>query len=103
EDGIRDFHVTGVQTCALPISGGHRSVTASTTFIRWDPDSRVKRLRGWSTAVGTASGGGRRPVRTLGTAVSVQAYELDAFRYHVQIGRASCRESVLVLVRPVRR
>src|SRR5207302_3869872 len=25
EDGIRDFHVTGVQTCALPISplGGH--------------------------------------------------------------------------------
>src|SRR5690606_40941229 len=26
EDGIRDFHVTGVQTCALPIYrvGGHR-------------------------------------------------------------------------------
>src|SRR5690606_33368911 len=23
EDGIRDFHVTGVQTCALPISGVH--------------------------------------------------------------------------------
>src|SRR5690606_15459799 len=23
EDGIRDFHVTGVQTCALPISGEH--------------------------------------------------------------------------------
>src|SRR5690606_40199443 len=22
EDGIRDFHVTGVQTCALPISEG---------------------------------------------------------------------------------
>src|SRR5690606_40653800 len=22
EDGIRDFHVTGVQTCALPICGG---------------------------------------------------------------------------------
>src|SRR6266511_5693847 len=29
EDGIRDFHVTGVQTCALPISGadGCRSLT----------------------------------------------------------------------------
>src|SRR5207302_3425982 len=36
EDGIRDFHVTGVQTCALPISrrsrprsssGAHRSST----------------------------------------------------------------------------
>src|SRR5690606_41017792 len=24
EDGIRDFHVTGVQTCALPISRGSR-------------------------------------------------------------------------------
>src|SRR5690606_41191236 len=23
EDGIRDFHVTGVQTCALPISSAH--------------------------------------------------------------------------------
>src|SRR5690606_40178832 len=26
EDGIRDFHVTGVQTCALPISGRARRV-----------------------------------------------------------------------------
>src|SRR5690625_5850436 len=25
EDGIRDGHVTGVQTCALPISGRHRA------------------------------------------------------------------------------
>src|SRR5690606_40588605 len=25
EDGIRDFHVTGVQTCALPISGRRAS------------------------------------------------------------------------------
>src|SRR5690606_40665354 len=45
EDGIRDFHVTGVQTCALPISrsmmspdssGGHLSrvvFTASTTAL----------------------------------------------------------------------
>src|SRR5690606_39947618 len=24
EDGIRDFHVTGVQTCALPISSAKR-------------------------------------------------------------------------------
>src|SRR5256886_10922143 len=26
EDGIRDLTVTGVQTCALPISGGHHDV-----------------------------------------------------------------------------
>src|SRR5690606_40826777 len=25
EDGIRDFHVTGVQTCALPICGGYKT------------------------------------------------------------------------------
>src|SRR5690606_21083191 len=25
EDGIRDFHVTGVQTCALPILGDRRA------------------------------------------------------------------------------
>src|SRR5690606_40954781 len=27
EDGIRDFHVTGVQTCALPICQTEESVT----------------------------------------------------------------------------
>src|SRR5690606_40817196 len=27
EDGIRDFHVTGVQTCALPISAPNHSTT----------------------------------------------------------------------------
>src|SRR5690606_40640275 len=26
EDGIRDFHVTGVQTCALPILGSYPSL-----------------------------------------------------------------------------
>src|SRR5436309_12722714 len=32
EDGIRDFHVTGVQTCALPIchgGGGHARATSA--------------------------------------------------------------------------
>src|SRR5690606_40165819 len=29
EDGIRDFHVTGVQTCALPISIGTCTTTGS--------------------------------------------------------------------------
>src|SRR5690606_39960467 len=35
EDGIRDFHVTGVQTCALPISGGeYRARPAYATRVR---------------------------------------------------------------------
>src|SRR5690606_40268315 len=37
EDGIRDFHVTGVQTCALPISGlpseSAARVNAGTLFV----------------------------------------------------------------------
>src|SRR5690606_28531415 len=35
EDGIRDFHVTGVQTCALPILCGSRwtQVTSSTPTV----------------------------------------------------------------------
>src|SRR5690606_40661432 len=35
EDGIRDFHVTGVQTCALPILETHmrKSVTYIMLFI----------------------------------------------------------------------
>src|SRR5690606_41193243 len=31
EDGIRDFHVTGVQTCALPISRSSLSRTAGSS------------------------------------------------------------------------
>src|SRR5690606_39668994 len=40
EDGIRDFHVTGVQTCALPISLGCRTLSCirqdqrSTTVVK---------------------------------------------------------------------
>src|SRR5690606_40944492 len=33
EDGIRDFHVTGVQTCALPISRVKRSDADDAEFL----------------------------------------------------------------------
>src|SRR5690606_39867186 len=42
EDGIRDFHVTGVQTCALPI------LAAGRTDGFWEFG-----LRAWDTAAGT--------------------------------------------------
>src|SRR5690606_31016738 len=39
EDGIRDFHVTGVQTCALPISIRRKKGEAvATTGHVWDED-----------------------------------------------------------------
>src|SRR5207302_8125530 len=37
EDGIRDFHVTGVQTCALPISSrGAREISIEITLAPRD-------------------------------------------------------------------
>src|SRR5690606_30049118 len=40
EDGIRDFHVTGVQTCALPILGQTRDAISALNEI----DARIARL-----------------------------------------------------------
>src|SRR5690606_40401530 len=34
EDGIRDFHVTGVQTCALPISSCSRGREPRSALLR---------------------------------------------------------------------
>src|SRR5690606_40983515 len=42
EDGIRDFHVTGVQTCALPISN---AVGASRGHLLKSVDRALERLR----------------------------------------------------------
>src|SRR5690606_40090887 len=60
EDGIRDFHVTGVQTCALPISttklpgSAQNSATdsASATRLRRSPASQLDQgARGTNTRV----------------------------------------------------
>src|SRR5690606_39346626 len=65
EDGIRDFHVTGVQTCALPISG---------RWPRWRPTPPPQPSR----SCGIPAGPARLPARTrvrlssLGVAVAVQ-------------------------------
>src|SRR5439155_9480822 len=43
EDGIRDGHVTGVQTCALPISGGGaRAPMTTRKGRRWSLDVTTK-------------------------------------------------------------
>src|SRR5690606_14172860 len=61
EDGIRDFHVTGVQTCALPIS----TTTISNFLLRCNQKFRVMVRPGeipWQTRVrptGTAAAGTR--------------------------------------------
>src|SRR5690606_39277973 len=49
EDGIRDFHVTGVQTCALPIFFGAVSFPFGVPILR--PDLMAR----YSTAIGVRS------------------------------------------------
>src|SRR5205807_5372444 len=39
EDGIRDYKVTGVQTCALPICSNHFNNGPKTAAIDWSLDA----------------------------------------------------------------
>src|SRR5256885_5937248 len=87
EDGIRDYKVTGVQTCALPISpspshGWRRTMQTCT-------EARPGRVAlSWQEASMTTS-------VSAGKAASLQ---LDIrrvpMRQPLEIGRASCRERV---------
>src|SRR2546429_5297108 len=83
EDGIRDVAVTGVQTCALPISrkyfydqAFHAAERAREIFTRLDDPRRLARLE---INVGNIY------------------HRQDRFEEsiaHYEIGRASCRERV---------
>src|SRR6266508_5141690 len=43
EDGIRDGHVTGVQTCALPISAARHKATDLTGRVSYPRDPKWRR------------------------------------------------------------
>src|SRR5690606_39388872 len=55
EDGIRDFHVTGVQTCALPIYGPRFAGTKARLFFSFQSrfDVRPERIRNARETGGT--------------------------------------------------
>src|SRR2546421_1441301 len=84
EDGIRDLIVTGVQTCALPISGEARrqlppeSASTPPSRRRRSPTPRHEK------SVPVGSGEGRRP----------SCPRISPTLFALQIGRASCRERV---------
>src|SRR5690606_40783062 len=83
EDGIRDFHVTGVQTCALPISASRRRAASSRQFSNAVPHAGPAPFpRRFRARV-------PRPLARHGRCGEAQ------------IGRASCRERVEVSVRAV--
>src|SRR5690606_39380715 len=54
EDGIRDFHVTGVQTCALPISGDTRFTTAASMAAVPEPVMIMTSPWVWKTFLSSA-------------------------------------------------
>src|SRR5688500_20284649 len=79
EDGIRDYKVTGVQTCALPISiVGDTLITAASFPQTKDQRPVIIAYRLGATGSATTTGG---------TTTSAGGSE---------IGRASCRERVEV-------
>src|SRR5690606_41101458 len=66
EDGIRDFHVTGVQTCALPIferaTAGKDIRGDPEWWVFWDPDAVIVEIADRKSVVEGKSGevGGHR-------------------------------------------
>src|SRR5436309_5622791 len=83
EDGIRDFHVTGVQTCALPISA-----CRARSLRRWPASRRPSACRCLRAIA--------RPTHSRGARAAPPAdrrrWEQDPSDQ--EIGRASCRERV---------
>src|SRR5207253_5108525 len=79
EDGIRDGHVTGVQTCALPISAGR---------------PRRRGARVGRHAAGQLERAAPRGNRRAVLRRSLRGGSDDAHRWSArrEIGRASCRE-----------
>src|SRR5699024_11384782 len=88
EDGIRDRNVTGVQTCALPISRLKRMAARYGRWFTITPDE-VASASVWFQRYGAAAVFFGRMVPTIRTVIS-----LPAGIVRMEIGRASCRERV---------
>src|SRR5699024_11529299 len=85
EDGIRDRNVTGVQTCALPISQDLADLVLANDEAR----------RGMFGPAGSVAhdgtGSGQVRIQTVRTAAGGRAYIVHAPPTGGEIGRASCR------------
>src|SRR5690606_40716849 len=94
-DGIRDFHVTGVQTCALPILLADQDVLKIFHFARFDVAVLAKYLGVVVTPIYCTKIASKL-VRTYTDRHGLKdiTSELLGVELSKQIGRASCRESV---------
>src|SRR5690606_40035196 len=94
--GIRDFHVTGVQTCALPISAGAHCRNACQVARKFSPAPKPVSTMVKSFCVRKRPGSPlppRKTCRACSSAPCAEAYT-SSNREEYKIGRASCRERV---------
>src|SRR2546427_9461050 len=90
EDGIRDLIVTGVQTCALPISPRRRRSAPSATGAGSPPTaSGISAAHRVEAEIPEAVGGEPAPV-----ALGAERRRRGGDDAEDEIGRASCRERV---------
>src|SRR5688572_31729539 len=97
EDGIRDLTVTGVQTCALPISSARRARSSSRgARTRADVPATCAIPTASRSSCSRSRPAGRTGADEVGT-MKVGRVQAFAVRYpepNNEIGRASCRERV---------
>src|SRR5699024_11229845 len=102
EDGIRDRNVTGVQTCALPISTSLVPPPISTTI---EPTASET---GSPAPIAAAMGSSIRltyfaPALRAASCTALRSTSVTPEGMQIKIGRASCRERGDVEVRGRRR
>src|SRR5690349_23690354 len=92
EDGIRDLYVTGVQTCALPISDGRRTEF----WVAEEGSDRIAMRQELETenTPGMESVLSLRTVEFLRVSLGLTGHTVTRPPVGPQIGRASCRERV---------
>src|SRR5207302_5187211 len=94
EDGIRDFHVTGVQTCALPIFRDQKQFVADNGKQIDSILNLITALLAFAIIIATFG-----IINTLLLSVVERTREIGLLRAvglqrRQKIGRASCRERV---------
>src|SRR5690606_40115725 len=87
EDGIRDFHVTGVQTCALPICQ-----TEQVEQLAAVSEELAASIGEVSSRVDQVSEAAREAMEQVRFGSERIAGALEG----MEIGRASCREGVVI-------
>src|SRR5204863_3017744 len=91
EDGIRDLYVTGVQTCALPISG---AVTFDGVALLNLADRELRDLRGDRLAMIF-----QEPMTSLNPSYTIGEQIVEVLVRHRGLSEAQAREKAIALLR----